>query len=100
MAKYKSHKAALLGIIEEFGKMGFESDKPANEMTPDECEHFILSTIGVVIHRKDEQIAHLRYKVKSLESVRDTKEPERPKFVSPSQTHKTFWAKLKYILFE
>lgn len=104
MAKYKSHKAALLGTIMELGKRGFETDKSAVEMTPDECEKFILDAFDEAIYRKDCQIVHLKADIEKYESLRDAKEPEKepekPKFVSPSQTHKTFWERLKYILFE
>ena len=100
MAKYKSHKAALLGTISELAKRGFETDKSAVEMTPDECEEFILNAFDEAIYRKDCQIVSLKAKAEKYESLKDAKAPERPKFVSPSQTHKTFWSKLKYILFE
>lgn len=100
MAKYKSHKAALLGTIGELEKRGYEPTKLAVEMSPDECEKFILDAFDDAIYQKDCQIVSLKAKVEKYESLKDTKEPDRPKFVSPSQTHKTFWAKLKYILFE
>jgi hypothetical protein len=100
MTKYKSHKAALLGTIWELKNRGYEPTKSVVEMSPDECEKFILDAFDGAIYQKDCQIVSLKAKVEKYESLKNTKEPERPKFVSPSQTHKTFWSKLKYILFE
>lgn len=103
MAKYKSHKAALLGTIRELEKRGYaasDNSKAVEEMTPDECEEFILDAIDDTIYNKDCQIVHLKANIEKYESLKDAKEPEKHKFVSPSQTHKTFWERLKYILFE
>lgn len=91
MAKYKSHKQALIGVIKELEKRGFESTKSVDEMTPDECEEFILNSFDEAIYRKDCLITSLRAKVEKNESA-------KREFVSPNQTYKTFMEKLKYIL--
>ena len=71
MAKYKSHKAALIGTIKELESKGFYHEKISNDvvvylnpdgMTPDECAEYIINVIESVLDENDKLVDSIKDK--------------------------------------
>jgi len=63
MAKYKSHKAALIGTIKELESKGFYHESiNADDMTPDECAEYIINTIESILDANDKLVDSIKDK--------------------------------------
>lgn len=57
MAKYKSHKAALIGTIKELESKGFYHESiNVDDMTPDECAEYINNVIESILDANDKLV--------------------------------------------
>ena len=68
MAKYKSHKAALIGTIKELESKGFyhlnhnAESINVDDMTPDECSEYINNVIESILDANDKLVDSIKDK--------------------------------------
>lgn len=63
MAKYKSHKAALIGTIKELESKGFYHESiNVDDMTPDECAEYINNVIESILDANDKLVDSIKDK--------------------------------------
>lgn len=63
MAKYKSHKAALIGTIKELESKGFYHESiNVDDMTPDECAEYITNVIESILDANDKLVDSIKDK--------------------------------------